>query len=105
MLGRVLETGVDVRGVEVAGETSKAPGILRHWLASYFPIRGPHGRADYLGLSVVEVTDRRLAEERVIRLSRLYRVLSAVNEAIVRVRDPQTMYTEMCRVLVETGEF
>jgi PAS domain S-box-containing protein len=105
MFRRILDSGVEMRGVEVSGETPMAPGVLRHWLASYFPIRGPHGRADYLGLSVVEVTDRRLAEERVIRLSRLYRVLSAVNEAIVRVHDPQTMYTEMCRVLVETGEF
>jgi PAS domain S-box-containing protein len=101
----ILETGAEIRGVEVSGETPMAPGLLRHWLASYFPIEGPGGHSSYLGLSVVEITERRLAEERVIRLSRLYRVLGAVNEAIVRVREPQKMYVEMCRVLVELGEF
>ncbi len=101
----VLDSGVEVRNVEIAGETSKAPGVPRYWLASYFPIQASHGRGDYLGVSVMEISERRLAEERVIRLSRLYRVLSAVNEAIVRVREPQTMYGEMCRVLVEMGGF
>ncbi len=53
----------------------------------------------------IDVTERRAAEKRVIRLNRLYRVLSAVDEAIVHVREPQPLYAEICRILVEMGEF
>jgi GAF domain-containing protein len=38
-------------------------------------------------------------------VNRLYRVLSRVNEAIVRIREPQELYEEACRIAVEDGRF
>ncbi|HYM35881.1 MAG TPA: PAS domain S-box protein [Steroidobacteraceae bacterium] len=43
-------------------------------------------------------------ESRLRRVSRLYAVSSSVNEAIVRVRDPQELYRSACRIAVEQGE-
>ena len=55
-------------------------------------------------VSVVrDVTERKLAEERVARLNRLYSVLSKINEAIIRVRRPEELFTEACRIAVEDG--
>ena len=45
------------------------------------------------------------AEENILRLNRLYSVLSKVNEAIVRVREPKELYEKICRIIVEEGGF
>jgi len=39
------------------------------------------------------------------RLNRVYTVLSNINQAIVRTRDPQTMLQDACRIAVEDGGF
>jgi PAS domain S-box-containing protein len=52
-----------------------------------------------------DITDRKLAEEKLSRLNRLYAVLSKVNEAIIRIHDPATLYREVCRIAVEDGSF
>ena len=54
---------------------------------------------------VVDITDRKRREERIAKLGRLYAVLSRVNEAIVRVRDAERLYSEVCRIVAEIGEF
>ena len=48
-------------------------------------------------------TAQRKAEARVKQLARLYAVSSGVNEALLRVRDPQTLYESACRIAVERG--
>lgn len=52
-----------------------------------------------------EIRERREAEEKVVRFNRLYSVLSKVDEAIVRTREPQTLFREACRICVEEGRF
>ncbi len=39
------------------------------------------------------------------RVNRLYAVLSQVNEAIIRIREPQELYEAACRIAVEEGGF
>jgi PAS domain S-box-containing protein/putative nucleotidyltransferase with HDIG domain len=45
------------------------------------------------------------AEDRVKKLNRVYTVLSRVNQALVHLRDPQKIFEETCRVMVEDGGF
>lgn len=52
-----------------------------------------------------EVEERRLAEEKVIRLNRLYSVLSHSNQTIIRMTDQDKLLREICRVAVEHGRF
>lgn len=52
-----------------------------------------------------DITERKRAEERVARLTRLYAVLSRVNEAIVRVHDRLELYRDICRIVAEAGQF
>ena len=40
------------------------------------------------------IEDRKLAKTRIERLNRVYAVLSGVNQAIVRIRDTQTLFSE-----------
>lgn len=43
--------------------------------------------------------------ESLAHLARLYAVLSKVNEAIVRLREPEEIYWQLCRIAVEEGLF
>lgn len=52
-----------------------------------------------------DVTDLKLQEQRIARLSRIRAVLSGINVAIVRIRDRQKLFEEACRIAVEHGGF
>ena len=51
------------------------------------------------------ITERKQAESRIKLLNRLYATLSHINEAIVRIRDRETLFKEICRITVEHGKF
>jgi PAS domain S-box-containing protein len=68
ILERVFVTGEPVLQVEVAGETPAAPGRLRHWLTSFYPVRAPDGAVAWVGAVVVEITGRKQTEEERERL-------------------------------------
>jgi PAS domain S-box-containing protein len=52
-----------------------------------------------------DITERRRNEARIERLNRSYSLLSGVNEAVVRVRDREALFGEICRIAVQTGGF
>ncbi|MBI3360374.1 MAG: PAS domain-containing protein, partial [Chloroflexi bacterium] len=52
-----------------------------------------------------DYTERVQAEERIHKLNRIYSVLSDINQAIVRVREPQALFERACRIAVEKGNF
>ena len=54
-LRNVLQTGECVFDVEFSGEMAGEPGVVRHWLTTYYPIRAADGAA--LGVGAV-VSDR-----------------------------------------------
>lgn len=75
-LRKVLNTGEPALNQEISGETPANPGILRHWVASYFPIRIAPNRAEGLGVVVVEISERKRAEEQLERSQRNLRALA-----------------------------
>ena len=52
-----------------------------------------------------DITERKHQEEQITKLTRLYSVLSRVNEAIVRVRDEESLYSEICRIVADVGGY
>src|SRR5882762_9788787 len=52
-----------------------------------------------------DVTEERKAETRIIRLNRVYAMLSGINALIVRVRDREELFKEACRIAVQAGQF
>jgi PAS domain S-box-containing protein len=52
-----------------------------------------------------EVEDRHRAEEQAHGMGRLYRLLSKVNEMIVRAREPEWLFQQACRIMMEEGDF
>lgn len=58
--------------------------------------------------AVQEASDRRLRQEqelKIARMSRVLAVLSAINSAIIRIKNRQELFSEACRIAVEHGKF
>jgi PAS domain S-box-containing protein len=52
-----------------------------------------------------DITERKAHEREIERLNRIYFVISQVNQAVVRAKARDELFTEVCRVLVEIGCF
>jgi PAS domain S-box-containing protein len=61
---RILETGAPMLNVEVSGRTPANPGITRYWMNNWFPVK-VKGETVGIGITVLDITDRKLAEESV----------------------------------------
>lgn len=55
--------------------------------------------------AVRDVTQRKEQEARIMRLNRVYAVLSGIHATILRTRDRQKLFEEACRIAVEHGGF
>ena len=67
--------------------------------------RRPGGALAEVVGTVQDVTERTQAEQRIRKLNRVYAMLSAINETIVRERAPETILSAACRIAVDTGGF
>ncbi|HZF99925.1 MAG TPA: PAS domain S-box protein, partial [Chitinophagales bacterium] len=52
-----------------------------------------------------DVTQRVLAEEKIIHANRLYNFISQINQTIVHTKDQQTLFNRVCRIAITLGKF
>ena len=52
-----------------------------------------------------DITGRKRAEQKILRLNALYAAISQTNQAIVHIKDRDTLFQEICRIAVECGRF
>lgn len=83
----------------------KKDGSVLYWLDSGIGLWDEEGKAYKMIGAVSDITDRRKAEDRIRKLNHVYAMLSDINQAIVRIREPQALFKEACRVAVEKGDF
>jgi PAS domain S-box-containing protein len=55
--------------------------------------------------TIIDITERKQAEEKIEKLNRLYLVISHVSQAIVYIRDKTELMNEVCRIAIEFGKF
>jgi PAS domain S-box-containing protein len=84
VLETVFRTGEAIPEAEVTGETPARPGEVRSWLTSVFPVFGSDGETRFAGVTVVDITARKRAEE---RLAALNATLEARVEQAIADRD------------------
>jgi len=58
----VLDTGEAILDRELSGSSPSSPDEMRHWLASHYPVH-LDGEVTGIGLVVVDITERRRAED------------------------------------------
>ncbi len=62
ILEQVFTTGQAMQ-LEVTGETPKEPGVMRHWLAGFYPVVAEGEQVSAVGAFVLEITARKRMEE------------------------------------------
>jgi PAS domain S-box-containing protein len=93
MLQTVKETGAPISDVEVSGQTPAQPGVERHWLANYYPVRAPDGSLLGLGAMIVEITERK-------RQERAARLTAAVSELLAASPDIDAVLARAASLMV-----
>lgn len=58
----VRNTGEPVTNVEVKGQVASSPGVERHWLEGFYPVRDANGVIAGIGVMAVELTQQKRAE-------------------------------------------
>ena len=58
----ILQSGKSFLNIELKGEVPSAPGEVRHFLSSYFPISGLSQKPELIGAIIVDITDKKRAE-------------------------------------------
>jgi len=69
------------------------------------PIRDETGEVVGIAKIARDITQRKAHEARIVRLNRIYSVLSGINAAILRIQERQQLFDEACRIAVEHGKF
>lgn len=80
-------------------------GSLYHEHETITPVTDSRGAITHFIAIKEDVTDRRRTESQIRQLTRIYSVLSEINQLIVRERDPRRVLAGACEIAVEKGGF
>ncbi len=75
--------------------------------ADFYVQKGGDPRPLFAELShkIVKAVEKREDERKITHLTRLYTVLSSINQSVMRIRDPATLFEEACKKAVSDGGF
>jgi len=90
---RVLETGEPLVHTESTDDAALHIGERRHWLSSYYPVRTPDGEVIGVGAVIMEITDRRRADDRL-------RLLAEAGELFSSSLDQDEIASRIAQVAV-----
>jgi PAS domain S-box-containing protein len=105
---RVLESGEPVVHTESTDDAALHIGEQRHWLSSYYPVRTADGETIGVGGLIIEITDRKRADDRLRLLAEAGELFSTsldrdeIAARIAQVAVPRL--ADSCNVYVVTGE-
>jgi PAS domain S-box-containing protein len=71
----VLSTGRPMVDVETSGAMPRAPGVVGHWISSYYPVYGPNREVAGVNAVILDITERKLQEQRNRDNEELFRAL------------------------------
>ncbi len=98
---QVLETGEPVLDTEIRGERSDGSEQRYVALASYYPVRGADGEVHYVGVIVIDVTERRRADELVVQSQRMEAIAKVAGGVAHEVNNMMTVITGFSGFLEE----
>lgn len=80
------------------------------------PFTFPNGRVSYFELNIqpipdglfilsIDITERIKAEEKILKLNRLYEFTSSINKSIVHIDSQQKLLDRVCKIAINIGKF
>ena len=105
---RVLESGEPIVHTESTDDDALVIGDRRHWLSSYYPVRTPEGEVIGVGGVIMEITDRKRADDRLRLLAEAGELFSSSldREEIARGSRSVTVprLADSCNVFLASGD-
>ena len=62
------------------------------------------GKATKVNGTIQDITERKKSEEELIKVNRLYTVMSLINQMILRNQVRETIFTEACNIVIDQGK-
>lgn len=82
------------------------PDGTHKWITANGEVkRDEHGAIIGLRGTAQDITERKKAEADLTRANRALRMISNINQALIRITDEETLLHEACRISVETGGY
>jgi PAS domain S-box-containing protein len=76
------------------------------WISSRtYPVPDINGNIVRIAGSARDITENKLAQDKIRKLNRLYDLISQISHLMVRKMDQKALFSEVCRIAVETGGF
>jgi PAS domain S-box-containing protein len=97
---RVLESGEPILELAVEGKTAAAPGELRNWLVSYYPVRDAFGDILGVGVVITDVTERELARAAAEAANARLQVLAEASQQLAGSLDYESTLANLAQLLV-----
>ncbi|WP_306393544.1 response regulator [Telluria beijingensis] len=72
---RVIDSGRPLVEIEATGEVPSAPGVMRHWISSYYPVHGPDHKLMGVNAVVLDITERKRQQQRERDHQEMFRAL------------------------------
>ncbi len=81
------------------------PDHTIHWLWTKGRVvkRNESGQGILIQGALLDITTRKATEEKILRLNKLYKALSEINQAIVRLETEETLLSLVCKMAVNFG--
>ncbi|PZV13907.1 MAG: hybrid sensor histidine kinase/response regulator [Leptolyngbya sp.] len=97
MFQNILDTGNPILDYELVGETPKQPGVMRYWLASYYPLLDESGTIFGVGGVVIEISDRKNAELALRQSEERLQSILDNSPAVIYTKDTQGRFLTVNR--------
>ncbi|MCT7984200.1 PAS domain S-box protein [Laspinema sp. A4] len=83
LVDELLKSGTPILNLELSSEKPCEPGVLHHWLTCYFPVPLKNGRARGVGFIVLDITQRKKAEQALRQIQERLEYLLCTNPTII----------------------
>ncbi|MCT7960267.1 PAS domain S-box protein [Laspinema sp. D1] len=83
LVDELLRSGTPILNLELSSEKPCQPGVLHHWLTCYFPVPLNKGQARGVGFIVLDITQRKQAEQALRQIQERLEYLLCTNPTII----------------------
>lgn len=83
LVDELLRSGTPILNLELSSEKPSQPGVLHHWLTCYFPVPLNKGQARGVGFIVLDITQRKQAEQALRQIQERLEYLLCTNPTII----------------------